>query len=134
MVADTRGSTNVMYRATEPAATRLTVDRAASEKSACAVVRVSTAVPDGRSQVRRVWSQEVEYATVGSCGAKITADTAPEWAFMRVSGPRVGLLDDAEGPEFSFRRLFSARTRALGRSELGAGGESDFFVDQTPMV
>lgn len=50
------------------------------------------------------------------------------------SGPRVGMVDGPEGPGFSFRRLFWARTRAVGRSELGAGGESDFFVDQTPIV
>lgn len=78
VVADTRGSINAMCRAAEPAANRLTVDSAVSERSACAVVRVSTAVPDGRSQVRRVWSHEVEYATVESCGAKIAAEAGAE--------------------------------------------------------
>lgn len=134
MVADTRGSINAICRAAEPAANRFTADSAASERSACAVVRVSIAVPDGKSQVRRVWSQETEYATVGSFGAKIVAETGAEWAFRMASGPRVGMLDGAEGAGFNFRRLFWARTRAVGRSELGAGGESDFFKDQTPMV
>lgn len=78
MVADTRGSIRTICRAAEPAASRLTVGSAASERSACDVERVSTGVPDGKSQVRSVWSQEVEYATVGSCGAKIVAETGAE--------------------------------------------------------
>ncbi len=78
MVAVTRGSIKAICRAAEPAATRLTAESAASERSAWDVVRVSTEAPDVKSQVRSVWSQEVEYPTVGSCGANIVAETGAE--------------------------------------------------------
>lgn len=65
----------VMCRADVPAARRLRSARAAMESRACDVVLVSTNEAVGRSQVRRVWSQEVEYPTVGSLGAKVVEDT-----------------------------------------------------------
>ena len=60
VVADARGSMRVIWRADVPAARRLRVGRAVRERRECDVERVSTQVEVGRSQVLRVWSQEVE--------------------------------------------------------------------------
>lgn len=52
------------------------------------MVRVSTAVVVSRSRVFTVWSKDVEYATVGSSGWKITAVTGALWPEIRDKGPR----------------------------------------------
>ena len=49
---------------------------------------MSTSEAVERSHVRSVWSQETEYATVGSSGAKIVSETGAECDFMRTKGPR----------------------------------------------
>lgn len=59
-VADVRGSMRVIWRADVPAARRLRAGREVRERRAWEVERRSTCVAVGRSQVRRVWSQEVE--------------------------------------------------------------------------
>lgn len=59
-VADVRGSMRVIWRADVPAARRLRAGRQVRERRAWDVERTSTCVVVGRSQVRRVWSQEVE--------------------------------------------------------------------------
>ena len=79
VVAEARGSMSVMWRAEVPAARRLRDGRAVRESRACEVRRVSTGVLVGRSQVLRLWSHEVEYATVGSLGAKMVSETGAEW-------------------------------------------------------
>ena len=68
----------VMWRAEVPAARRLSEGSAVRESRVCEVKRVSTGVLVGRSQVLRLWSQDVEYATVGSLGAKMVAETGAE--------------------------------------------------------
>lgn len=68
----------VMWRAEVPAARRLSEESAVRESRVCEVKRVSTGVLVGRSQVLRLWSQDVEYATVGSLGAKMVAETGAE--------------------------------------------------------
>ena len=75
MVAESRGSMRVMCLAEVPTARRFRSCSAVKERRECDVVRVSTKVVVGRSQVRTVWSREAEYATVASLGAKIVDDT-----------------------------------------------------------
>ncbi len=127
VVAEARGSMRVMWRAEVPAARRLRVGRAVRERRECEVRRVSTGVLVGRSQVLRLWSQEVEYATVGSLGAKMVAETGAEWDFRRERGPRWGV--EVAGPVF---RRFELRDVDEGRRDAGTDGASDFLVDQRP--
>lgn len=64
VVAEARGSISVMWRADVPTARRLREDSEARERREWDVERVSTDMEVVRSQVRSVWSQEAEYATV----------------------------------------------------------------------
>lgn len=126
-MAEARGSMSVMWRAEVPAARRLREGRAIRESRECEVRRVSTGVLVGRSQVLRLWSQEVEYATVGSLGAKIVAETGAEWDFRRERGPRRGVV--VADPIF---RRFELRDVKERIRDAGAEGASDFLVDHTP--
>ncbi len=127
VVAEARGSMRVMWRAEVPAARRLREGRAVRESREWEVRRVSTGVLVGRSQVLRLWSQEEEYATVGSFGAKMVAETGAEWDLRRERGPRWGV--DVAGPVF---RRFELRDVEEGIRDAGAEGASDFLVDQRP--
>lgn len=64
VVAEARGSMSVICRAEEPAARRLSDDNEVSENSEWDVDLVSTHLDVGISHVFKLWSQEVEYATV----------------------------------------------------------------------
>lgn len=66
---------------------------------------------------------------MGSLGAKIASETGAEWAFRRAKGPRWGGGFESG---LTLRRLLALRGIEVGRREDGAGGESDFFVDQKP--
>jgi len=105
LVAEVRGSISVMCRAELPAARRFDepseedVEEEEEEEeeeepsavklnSGCAVVRVETSAPVARSHVRSVWSHDAEYATVGSAGLNITAETGAVCAVRSARGPR----------------------------------------------
>ena len=88
VVAEARGSMRVMCRADVPTAMRFKDGNAERERRAWDVVRVSTSDEVGRSHVRSVWSQETEYATVGSLGANMVSETGAECDFRTVIGPR----------------------------------------------
>lgn len=66
---------------------------------------------------------------MGSVGAKITDDTGAAWDLRRARGPRCGVVVEV----VSLRRL-ELREKADDRREVGAGGASDFLLDQTPTV
>ena len=59
-MAEARGSIRVICRADVPAASKLRDGNAVSERREWDVDLVSTQVELGRSQVLRLWSQEVE--------------------------------------------------------------------------
>lgn len=58
-------------------------------------------------------------------------ETGAEWPFKSARGPRCGV--EVEVGALSLRRL-APRLRELGKSVVRAGGASDFFVDQRPIV
>lgn len=117
----------MICRADVPAASKLRDGNAVSERREWDVDLVSTQVELGRSQVLRLWSQEVEYPTVWSFGAKIMSETGAVCDFINDSGPRCGV--EVVGP--TFRRLV-LRDAAEGIREEGASGASAFLKDQNP--
>jgi hypothetical protein len=129
VVEEARGSMRVMCLAEVPAARMCddeTEGKEVIERRGWEVVRVSTTVDVSRSSVLTVWSREVEYATVGSSGWKITDVVGPLWPCMRDRGPRCGVEVDV----VSLRRL------AVGPDEIndvGAAGASDLRVLQRPI-
>lgn len=92
-------------------------------------MRVSTTDCVARSQVFRLWSQEVEYATLGSEGAKVTPETGAVWEVRSARGPRWGAVGAGALCEESFRRLLDV---ASGRRCGGAAVALDLDVDQMP--
>lgn len=91
------------------------------------MVRVSTTEEVSRSRVLSVWSNEVEYATVGSSGWKMTAVAEAWCALMRESGPLCGV----EVEVVSLRR-FAVGPEEM--SEVSTAGAADFEVVQSPTV
>ena len=92
------------------------------------MVRVSTRAVVVRSHVFRLWSQEAEYATVGSSGLKIVDETGLACDFSSARGPRCGV----DVP--SLRFLFVVPGTVCGSRDAGAAGASDVRVDQMPTV
>lgn len=101
VVAESRGSINMILLFDAPAASRCSCGICSRLKSGFEVVRVSTSVDVVRSHVRSVLSQDVEYPTVGSWASKSAPDTGAECAVNVARGPRCGTVTE----ELSLRRF-----------------------------
>lgn len=94
---------------------------------------MSTSDEVGRSQVRSVWSHEVEYATVESLEANVTADTGALCDFNNTIGPTCGVAFSVVEAVI-FRLLLARDADFEGTSDSAAGGALDGSVVQIPTV
>lgn len=119
-----------MCRADVPVARRFRDGMAQRDSNEWPVVRVSTQVDVGRSQVFNLWSCEAECATVASPGLKITLETGEVWPESVDNAPRAGTMRSGFD---SFWRLFDD-TFELESSSDGADGFSFALLENNETV